>query len=146
MHKEKYQSLYETSISIPHNMGENILTILHVHGARAIFLLFCDHYYTWTESRELLIGVAGPVINHENIKGVMGQRYPYSTIREQNIVAILRIYGARSIILLFWDHQDTESELQEIEIGVTGPIFIHKNIKVSMKHRYLYPTIWEKIF
>ena len=42
MRQEKYQSLYETSISIPHNMGENILTILHVHGARAILVLFND--------------------------------------------------------------------------------------------------------
>ena len=40
----------------------------------------------------------------------MGQQYSYSTMREENIVAIIHIYRARAIILLFGDNQDTESE------------------------------------
>ena len=36
------------------------------------------------------------------------------------------IYGARASFILFCDHQDTESESQEIEIGVAGPIFTQK--------------------
>ena len=40
----------------------------------------------------------------------MGLQYTYTTRREQHIVAILHIYVARDIILLFCDHQDTESE------------------------------------
>ena len=53
------------------------------------------------------------------------------------------IYGARASFILFWDHQDTESESQEIEIGVAGPISTQKNIKGPMEQRYPYPTIWE---
>ena len=68
-------------------------------------------------------------MHQEKIKGSMGQRYPYSTRWEQNMVASNHIYGARAIFLLFCDNQDTEYEPQEIEIGVTGPISTHKNIK-----------------
>ena len=39
----------------------------------------------------------------------MGQRYPYYTKLEKNIVGIFQIYGARSIFLPICDHQDTES-------------------------------------
>ena len=52
------------------------------------------------------------------------------------------IYGARASFILFCDHQDTESESQEIEIGVAGPIFTQKNIKGPMGQRYPYFTIW----
>ena len=70
--------------------------------------------------------------------------YTYSIKWVKNIVVILHIYGARDIFLLFCDHQDTESESWEMEIGVTGPLFTHKNIKGSMVQRYTYPTRWEK--
>ena len=30
-------------ISIVYNMGENIVVIIHIYGAIAIFLLFCVH-------------------------------------------------------------------------------------------------------
>ena len=39
----------------------------------------------------------------------MGQLYPYSTKWEKHIVIILHIYGARGIIPLFNDDQDTLS-------------------------------------
>ena len=66
----------------------------------------------------------------------MGQQYPYSTRWEGNIVVILHIYGALAMFLLFYDHQETESESREMEIGVAGPIFTHKNIKGSTGQRY----------
>ena len=68
----------------------------------------------------------------KNIKGYMGQRYPYSTKWMKNIMVIVQIYGARSVFLLFCDHQDTESESHEMEYGVALPIFTQKNIKGSI--------------
>ena len=40
----------------------------------------------------------------------------------ENIVAIFRIYGSRAIFLLFYNHQDTESESQEMVTSVVEPI------------------------
>ena len=40
-------------ISILNKMGENILEILHIYGASAIFLLFCDNQHTESESCEM---------------------------------------------------------------------------------------------
>ena len=34
---------------------------LHINGARAIFLLFCDYQVTESESWEMEIGVAEPI-------------------------------------------------------------------------------------
>ena len=41
-------------------------------------------------------------------------------------MAILHICGARDIILLFFDHQDTESESFEIQMSIFQTIFTHK--------------------
>ena len=49
-----------------------------------------------------------------------------------NIVAIIHIYQASHFFYYFIDRIDTESESQEMEIGVAGPIFTQKNIKVTM--------------
>ena len=43
-------------------------------------------------------------------------------------MAILPIFGARAIFLIFCNHQDTESESREIKISVAGPTFTNKNI------------------
>ena len=72
------------------------------------------------------IGVAEPIFTHKNIKGSMVQQYPYPKRWEQNSVAIIHIYGARAILLLFYDNQETESETCEIEVGVAGPISTKK--------------------
>ena len=56
------------------------------------------------------ICVVGPIFTHKNIKGYVGEWYTYSIIWEQNILAIIHIYGARDIFLLFCDNQDTEYE------------------------------------
>ena len=63
--------------------------------------------------------------------------------RRKKIVAIIHIYGARFIFLLFCDHQDTESDYWEMEISVYGKIFTHKNTKRSMVNQYPYSTRWE---
>ena len=61
-------------------------------------------------------------------------------------MAIIHIYVARAILILFCDNQYTESDSIEIEIGVAGPIFNQKNVKDSMGQRYTYSTRWEKLF
>ena len=51
------------------------------------------------------------LFTHKNIpKGSMGQLYPHSTKWEKYIVVILHIYGAKAILILFYDDQYTESE------------------------------------
>ena len=55
----------------------------------------------------------------------MGQRYSYRTIWKKNIIEIIHIYGARYSSILICDHQDTESELCEIYISASQPIFTH---------------------
>ena len=74
----------------------------------------------------------------------MGQRYPYPTRWGKQIVANIHIYGARAIFLPIYDNHDTESELREIKIGGSVPIFAHKNINDSMGNKYSYSTIWDK--
>ena len=59
----------------------------------------------------------------------MVQLYSYSTILLRNIVVVLRIYGSLAIFILFFDHQDTESESREMEIGVYQPILTQKIIQ-----------------
>ena len=41
-------------------------------------------------------------------------------------MAILRIYGARAILLLFCYHKDIESKSCEIEFTISQPILTHK--------------------
>ena len=61
-----------------------------------------------------------------------------------NIVVIIHIYGARTILILFSNHQGKKSESREIERGVAGPITTRKNIKGSMGQRYQFSTRWEQ--
>ena len=65
------------------------------------------------------MSISQPISTHKKIKVFMEQQYPYSTIWEKNIVAIIRSYGARAISLLFCVCQDTESDSCEIEIGIS---------------------------
>ena len=53
----------------------------------------------------------------------MGQLYQYRTLWEKNIVKILHSYEDRTILLLLNANQDIESESQNINMGVAGPIF-----------------------
>ena len=47
------------------------------------------------------IGVVGPIFTHKNIKGYVGQRYPYAIRWEINIAVIIHMYGARAIFYYF---------------------------------------------
>ena len=49
----------------------------------------------------------------------------------ENIVRLLVIYGAWSMLLSFWDNQDTESETWEMKIGVAGPVLTQKKTNVQ---------------
>ena len=40
----------------------------------------------------------------------MNEKNTNSTIHKEHIAEILHIYGVRAIFILFYDHQDTESE------------------------------------
>ena len=114
-------------------MSEKSVAILHIYGARTIFLLFCYHQDTKSESRDIEICVAGPIFPQgKNTKGSIVKWYPYPKIWANNIVAIIHIYGSRANFLLLYDNQDTESVSLEIEIGVYGQISTQKNIKGSM--------------
>ena len=116
---------YTSQRYLYHNIWKkHIVAIIHIYGARAILLLLYDNLDTESQSRDIIIDVSGPILTHKNIKASMGQQYIYHTIWEK-IVAILHIYGARAIFLLFGDHQDSGSESCELVIGVAGPILTH---------------------
>ena len=53
------------------------------------------------------IGVSVPIFTHKTTKGSMVKRYPYST--KWDFFVFHNIYEARAIIIIFCDHQDTES-------------------------------------
>ena len=78
-----------------------ILVIIHIYGALAIFILLYDNKDNESESGYLEIGVSVPISTHKNTKDSMGQKYPYSTIWEKNVVATLHIHGARAISYYF---------------------------------------------
>ena len=50
----------------------------------------------------------------------MGQCYPYQTIWQTNILIFYHIYGARDILLLLYENQDTETDSQNIEMDEAG--------------------------
>ena len=77
------------------------MVTIHIYGARAIFLLFCVHQDTGSESCEIEMRISQPIFTHKkNTKGSMGQQYPYSTRLEKNIVVIFHIYGALAIFVV----------------------------------------------
>ena len=49
---------------------KNIVGIVRIYGARAIFLLFCDSQDTESESRNIEIGVSGPILAQKNINSL----------------------------------------------------------------------------
>ena len=59
-----------------------IVVTLHTYGARAVFLLFCNHQDNDYESRGTEIDVAGPIFTQKNTKVSMVQLYASSTIWE----------------------------------------------------------------
>ena len=49
-------------ILILYKIGENVLVMLHIYGAIAIFIIFYYHQDTESESQEMEIGIAVPII------------------------------------------------------------------------------------
>ena len=67
-----------------------------------------DTEYEW---QEIEFGVAaGPIFAHKFTKGYLGQWYPYWTRWEKKDCGNYQFLGSRAIFLLFYVHQDTESE------------------------------------
>ena len=62
----------------------------------------------------------------------MTQLYVYSIKGVKNIEVIIHIYGALAILILFWDHQDTESESWDIKIGVAGTLLTQKKTSKAL--------------
>ena len=72
--------------------GKYIVVILHIHGAVAIFILFCDHKDTESESCEMDIGVTGPIFPKKmTSKDLWDVIYILYKMGE-NILVILHIY------------------------------------------------------
>ena len=67
-----YQRLYGTTISILYMMGDNIVVILHIYGTIAIFLLFCDHQDTESESCEIYISIYQSISTHKKYQRLFG--------------------------------------------------------------------------
>ena len=65
----------------------------------------------------------------------------------ENVVVILHIQRDIVILLLFFDHQDTESEYCGIDIVKSWLVSIQENIKGNMGKIYLYNLqYWRKIW
>ena len=100
---------------------KNIVAILHIYWARAIFLLFYDNrlYLFLINSLNItfwssefvrtcfsvyLLNITFQSSSYKETIILMGKWYPHQTILEKHIVAILHIYGARAILLLLYDN------------------------------------------
>ena len=63
----------------------------------------------------------------------------------ENTVEILHIYVTRAIYILFYDDQDTESELCEIQTSTSKRILTHKYINFFIGEFFPFSTKREKI-
>ena len=73
------------------------------------FYYFYDNQVTGSESCKIKIGIAGPIFKPYKISKPLWDNNIH-TKKGEKFVAIINIYGARAIFLLFCDNQDTESE------------------------------------
>ena len=89
---------------------KSIVIILHIYGDRSIFLLFNDYQDTLSTEWNINDNFSTNIHQLKYTKGYMGQWYSHSTKWDKYTVVIIHIYGARAIILLFNDDQDTEKE------------------------------------
>ena len=102
------------------------MAILHIYGARDTFHLFCDNQDTQSESCEIEMSISQPIFTHKKISKYIWYKDIHTMQDGRKNVAVIHIYGARDIYLLFCDHQDTESESQEIEMSISQQISTHK--------------------
>ena len=89
---------------------KNIVVILHNYGARGILLIFCDLPDTESESCEIRMSIYQAIFNHKNISKALWDNYIHTLQYRRKTVVVLHIYGTLFIFLLFFYHQDTESE------------------------------------
>ena len=87
-----------------------IVVILHISGARSIFLLCCDSKTPNMSKEKLIIAYLGKYPYRKKHQRLYGKILSIIYNMEEKYAAILHIYGARAISLLFCVHQDTESE------------------------------------
>ena len=107
---EKNQNPNGTTILTLCKMGRNIIVIIHTFGAISIFYYFIITQRINMSNEELIFVWRKQYSSRKALKCSVGQQYPYSTRWEQNIVSILHIYGARAILLIFCDCQETGLE------------------------------------
>ena len=92
-------------------MEREIVVVLHIYGALAIFLQFCGHQDIESESREMEIGVAGTISTEKKHQRFYGTMISILyTIGEMFYDNYSYTSGARPIFLLFCDDQETESK------------------------------------
>ena len=67
IHPENIQGYTEQRYIYSTRWQKNIVVILHIYGARAILLLFCDHKDTESESREIGMSIYQTIFTHKTI-------------------------------------------------------------------------------
>ena len=69
---KKYQRLYGIMISILYQIGKNVVVIIHIYGDFSIILIFCYHQDTESESCDIELGVAGPILKQKKYQSLYG--------------------------------------------------------------------------
>ena len=106
----------------------NIVIIILIYVALAMFLLFCDHQNTESESLDIEIGVATPIFTHKVYQRLYGTMISILyNMGAKYCGNCSYIYGARNISLLILDCQYTKSDGCEIEMSIYQPICINEN-------------------
>ena len=85
------------------------MVILHIYGARGIFLLFYDDKDTLSTKCKIKMSISQLMFTHKNIKSLYGTMISILYKTGEKIVTILHIYGDRAMFLLLYDDQDTVS-------------------------------------
>ena len=74
---------------------------IYIYGARAIFLLFCDHQDTESEQREKEIGFAQPILTKKEPSKALMENNIHTLQYGRIILAIIHIHEARAIFYYF---------------------------------------------
>ena len=137
------------------------MIVLHIYGARAIFLkylLSLRHWVGVTRNGNWFISISIHTEKYHRIYGTMkfiqfNMRYLYGLNikyfwmgRNFLLLIVFRLSSFVFLILLFCDHQDTESESCEIEMIISQPISTHKNISNTLWDNNIYTLqYWRNI-
>ena len=85
------------------------MVILHIYGARAIFLLFYDDQDTENELCKIQTSTSQLIFTHKIYQSLYGKMIFIHYIIGGNTVVNIHIHGDRAIFLLFYDDQDNAS-------------------------------------